>query len=133
MSSRVSAPVTMRLPFAPSSVPIARQQLRTWMTESGEPCEAVEDARVVVSELVANAIRHARPLPDGSILVRWSREEGGIRLSVTDGGGETRPRNVHASSTAVAGRGMAIVEVLARRWWAEDGSARSTVHALLNG
>ncbi len=133
MASSVSTVVTMRLPFAPASVSVARQRLRTWMLEVGERSESVEDARIVISELVANSVRHARPLADGSLLVSWNREgEGGIEVSVTDGGATTRPRNVHAAPTALAGRGIAIVDALSQRWWTEDTQSRSSVHALLH-
>ena len=132
MASTVSTPVTLRLPFAPSSVSVARQRLRAWMLEVGGSPEAIEDARIIISELVANAVRHARPLADGSLLVTWSLEGDGIQVSVTDGGATTRPRNVHAAPTALAGRGMAIVDALAEQWWTEDTQSRSTVHAHLS-
>ena len=131
-SSSVRAPVTMRLPFTPSSVSVARQRLKTWMTEHGGSGEAVEDARVIISELVANSIRHATPLPDGQIHVTWTLEPRGIDLSVTDGGSTTRPHKVNAPSSALAGRGMAIVETLALEWWSERTGSRTTVHALLD-
>jgi two-component sensor histidine kinase len=86
---------------------------------------------VIISELVANSVRHAEPLADGSIVVTWCDEGGRVQLSVTDGGSGTRPRNVKASSSAVSGRGMAIVEILALRWWSERTASRSTVHAQL--
>lgn len=130
-SSRVDAPITMRLPFSASAVSVARQRLKTWLTDHGEAQEVVEDARLVMSELVANAVRHARPLSDGSILVSWAPDGDGVHLSVTDGGGQTRPHSVHAAPSALTGRGMAIVDVLSRRWWTEQTSCRSTVHALL--
>lgn len=130
-SSSVRAPITMRLPFTPSSVSVARQRLKTWMTEIGGSGETVEDARVVISELVANSVRHARPLADGQIHVSWALESRGLQLSVTDGGSGTRPRTVHAPSSALAGRGMAIVEVLCQEWWTERTGSRQTVHALL--
>lgn len=131
-SSSVRAPFTMRLPFTPASVSVARQRLKTWMCENGGTGEAVEDARVIVSELVANSIRHASPLSDGQIHVSWVLEPRGIDLSVTDGGSSTRPRKVNAPSSALAGRGMAIVEVLAQEWWSERTGSRTTVHALLH-
>jgi anti-sigma regulatory factor (Ser/Thr protein kinase) len=121
----------MRLPFAPSSVSVARQRLKGFMGDLGGTCERVEDARVVISELVANSVRHARPLPDGNLLVAWSLAEQGLEVSVTDGGSDTRPHSVAASSSATAGRGMAIVDVLAPDWWVETGESRSTVHATL--
>ena len=130
-SSSVHAPTTLRLPFSATSVSVARQRLRAFMSEHGGDTECIEDARVIISELVANSVRHAQPLPDGSILVAWTVGPDGIELSVTDGGSGTRPRNVHAPSSALAGRGMAIVEVLSLRWWSERSGSRSSVHALL--
>jgi serine/threonine-protein kinase RsbW len=127
----VRAPFTMRLPFAASSVSVARQQLKQWMSDNGGSGEGIEDARVVVSELVANAVRHARPLADGSIMVSWSVQPRGLELAVTDGGAGTRPRAVHAPTSALAGRGMTIVGVLALEWWTERTSSRSTVFALI--
>ena len=131
-SSSVRAPIAMRLPFAPASVSVARQRLKTWMCENGGTGEAVEDARVIISELVANSIRHASPLADGQIHVTWVLEPRGIDLSVTDGGSSTRPHKVNAPSSALAGRGMAIVETLAQAWWSERTGSRTTVHALLH-
>lgn len=131
-SSAVRAPMTMRLPFTPSSASVARARLRRWMSDIGGSGESIEDARVVISELVGNSVRHARPLADGSVLVTWTLDDGTVRVSVTDGGGGTRPRNVHAPSSALAGRGMAIVDVLAEDWWTERTDSRSTVHATLH-
>jgi serine/threonine-protein kinase RsbW len=131
-SMSVPVPSTMRLPFAPLSVSVARQRLKTFMNEAGGSGEAVEDARVVISELVANSVRHARPLSDGQIHVSWVLEDRGLQLSVTDGGSGTRPRTVNAPSSALAGRGMAIVGILSQDWWTERTSSRSTVHALLH-
>lgn len=125
------APVTVRVPFAASSVPEARHQLRRWMREHGCSRDAVEDARVVISELVANSIRHAQPLADGTILISWRLEGDELRLSVTDGGSSSRPRAVHPPASALSGRGMAIVETLARDWWFEHTDTRATIHAVL--
>lgn len=125
-------PVQLRVPFAASSVLVARQELRQWMAESGSSGERVEDARVIVSELIANAIRHAQPLADGTILVAWHAEGSELEITVTDGGGPTRPRTVRAPSFALAGRGMAIVDTLSSSWWCERSRARSTVHARLS-
>ncbi len=130
-SSAVRAPITMRIPCAPSSVSVVRQRLRDWMGQNAAAPEVIEDARVVVSELVANSVRHAQPLDDGQILVTWALEPRGLQLSVTDGGGSTSPRAVQAAPSALSGRGMAIVDVLSLEWWAERTAARATVHAIL--
>lgn len=125
------APVTMRLPFAAASVTVARRQLRTWMRTNGFGREAIEDGRVVISELVANSVRHAEPLSDGTILITWCLENGNLRVSVTDGGSASRPHTVNAPSSALSGRGMAIVEALAVDWWSERTRSRSTINARL--
>ena len=122
----------MRVPFAASSVAVARQRLKDWLAERGSPREIVDDARLVISELVGNCVRHAQPLPDGTILISWCLERRGLQLSVTDGGSGTRPRKVHAGSSALAGRGMAIVDTIALTWWSEKTQSRSTVHAILD-
>jgi serine/threonine-protein kinase RsbW len=132
-SSSVRAPFTIRLPFNASSVSVARQRLKTFMSDAGGSRESVEDARMVVSELVANAVRHARPLADGGLLLTCTLEgDHEVQLSVTDGGSGTRPRHVQAPTSALAGRGMAIVDLLARDWWTERDDSRSTVHAVLD-
>lgn len=125
------APVTRRVPFAASSVSLARTELRAWMRDEGFSRESIEDGRLVISELVGNSVRHAQPLSDGTILVTWCRDKGGLRVSVTDGGSTSRPRKLSAPASAVSGRGMAIVEALAKDWWAERTRTRSTIHALL--
>jgi serine/threonine-protein kinase RsbW len=125
------APVTLRVPFAASSVSVARQQLKGWMAEDGCAAEDIDDARLVISELVANSIRHAQPLPDGNILVHWEAQPDGLEITVTDGGSGTRPRKVNAPSSALAGRGMAIVDSLALAWWADRSGTRASVHAIL--
>ncbi len=125
------ATVSVRVPFAASSVALTRRQLKSWLSEQGFPRERIEDARVVVSELVGNSVRHAEPLPDGTILVSWVADDSGLRLSVTDGGSAGRPMRVNASSSALGGRGMSIVDMLAVSWWAEQNRSRSTVHAVL--
>lgn len=123
--------MTVRVPFAASSVASARQQLKTWMREQGFNRDTIEDGRVVISELVGNSVRHAEPLSDGTILITWCREGEGVRLSVTDGGSTSKPRTVKAPASALSGRGMAIVEALAADWWSEQTRNRSTIHALL--
>lgn len=126
------APVIVRVPFTASSVAVARKQLKRWMADQGSSRSRIEDARVIVSELLGNSVRHSRPLSDGTLLIAWSVEPRGFRLSVTDGGGTSRPHMLNASPSATAGRGMAIVDSLAISWWAEQTSSRTTVHAVLS-
>ncbi len=79
------------------------------------------DAVTVVSELVGNASRHARPLHGGVIEVRWSASPGRVELWVTDGGSVEVPRLRAADADAVNGRGLQIVAGLAARWGVDAG------------
>jgi len=132
MATSVEVTTTMRLPCVPASVSAARRGLQEWLRGLGGSPESIEDARVVISELVANSVRHARPLSDGSIVVAWHARGDVVELCVTDGGSDTRPRNVRASSSAADGRGMAIIDVLTDDWWIDRTASRSTVHALMS-
>ena len=126
-----NSPMAIDLPFAAESAAIARQQLVEWMRLLETRQERRDDARLVVSELVGNAVRHARPLADGTMQVSWDNGPTGLDIAVTDGGARTSPERVDASLSDLAGRGLAIVETLADRWWVESTRSRTTVHALL--
>ena len=119
------------LPYAPSSVATARWQLATDLREAGTVAAAIGDAALVLSELLSNAIRHARPLPGRTIRVAWALSDGSLRVSVSDGGSPTRPRAGHPSPSSLGGRGLAIVEHLASTWGIRAGDGEITVWAVL--
>ena len=124
-------PMALTLPFSAESAAVARQELVDWMHSLNARDEARDDARLVVSELVGNAIRHARPLADGTMHVAWGAGPTGLDIAVSDGGALTTPEKVDAGVSDLAGRGLAIVETLAARWWVESSRSRTTVHAVL--
>lgn len=129
-ASHLSDAMGMDLPFAAESARIARQRLSEWLDHVGRDNQR-DDARLVISELVGNAVRHARPLSDGTMRVSWNQTDSGIDIAVTDGGALTTPERVDAGVSDLAGRGLAIVESLACRWWVESTRSRTTVHAVL--
>lgn len=121
--------VVVTLPFRASSVRSVRTRLTGDLSRARVPEQSLEDARMVLSELVGNAVRHAQPLDSGRLLVTWSVERDAVVVSVTDGGSASAPRVAHSADDAVGGRGMAIVESLARRWFVRRGAESSTVTA----
>lgn len=129
-ASHLSDAMGMDLPFSAESAHIARQRLSEWLDHVGRD-EQRQDARLVVSELVGNSVRHARPLADGTMRVSWNQTDSGVDIAVTDGGALTTPERVEAGVSDLAGRGLAIVETLATRWWVESTRSRTTVHAVL--
>ena len=104
------------LPFAASSVGVARRHLVSDLIEAGVCASAVTDAALVISELLSNALRHARPLPGAGIRVAWELDPDSVRVSVSDGGGPTRPEPGQLTPTTTGGRGLRIVARLSRRW-----------------
>jgi serine/threonine-protein kinase RsbW len=121
----------MNVPFSAESAGTVRRALVSWLTHQGASSSAIQDARLVATELVANSIRHATPLGNDSVLVRWRRQDDDLVLSVCDGGGATEPRLVTADYDAERGRGLAIVEALSLRWWAEHSRRVNMVHVLI--
>jgi anti-sigma regulatory factor (Ser/Thr protein kinase) len=130
-ATEVSPSSVVLLPWAPSSVATARWQLSTDLQEAGLLAAAIGDAALVLSELLSNAIRHARPLPGALVQVSWALSDGSLTVSVRDGGGPTRPHAVQPTPSALGGRGLAIVECLARTWGVQDTTGGVTVWAIL--
>jgi serine/threonine-protein kinase RsbW len=131
MSAPLQGPVSMSMPFAPESASRVRAALASWLDHRGSAPEVVDEARLVATELVGNAVRHARPLANGTVLVRWQEEDSTLVLSVCDGGGPTDPEPVDAAPYDVSGRGLKIVDALSSRWWVERNSQLHAVHVRL--
>ena len=89
------------------------------------------DAGLVLSELVSNALRHATPLPGGTVKVSWDLSAEAVLIVVSDGGGESFPRVNEPASSALGGRGLSIVARLAQRWGVLREDAETSVWAEL--
>lgn len=118
MAQHVPASSTVAVPHGPAGVGAARRRMRADLLASGASEHVVDDAVLVLSELLSNACRHARPLSkDESVRACWHHDgDGELTISVTDGGGPTRPLPATPSISARGGRGLAIIGALARDW-----------------
>ena len=80
---------TLWLRHTPGSAAVARRRVLAAFGAAGVAGEPAQDAALIVSELVGNAVRHAAPLPSGQLAVHWSVDRHGYSVSVTDGGTST--------------------------------------------
>ncbi|MFJ2444378.1 ATP-binding protein [Streptomyces sp. NPDC087658] len=92
----------------------ARRTTATVLKQWSLPEVPAEDARLVVSELVSNAIIH------GSGDVRLRHDDRELRIRVTDD--STAPaRRRRAGAAGLGGRGLHLVACLSLRWGVADG------------
>lgn len=91
---------------------LLRAQLATWKVDA----EFAGTAELVLSELVTNAVRHARAPHGRDIGVRLARCGGTLRVEVADAGPAVELAARQAAEEDERGRGLAIVEALASRW-----------------
>ena len=119
------------LPCVPSSVAVARGRIAAELREAGLFPAAVADAALVTSELLSNAILHARPLPDSCIRVSWILMPTSVEVIISDGGSATRPRASRPSLSSIGGRGLGIVEHLCSSWGVRADERGTTVWAVL--
>ena len=112
------------LPFAASSVGVARRRLVSDLIAADVYDSAVCDVALVISELFSNALRHAAPLPGSKIRVAWRIDPANVQVSVSDGGGPTVPELGEPTQGATGGRGLRIVEKLSSRWGTSTGDGR---------
>jgi anti-sigma regulatory factor (Ser/Thr protein kinase) len=79
-----------------------------------------DDARLVASELVTNAVLHSECAPDDLIEVRARRGPDHLLISVHDSGeANLAPEPKLKADTVHGGRGLRVVQQIARRWGAE--------------
>ena len=117
------------LPFAASSVGVARRRLVSDLIAAGIYDSVVCDVALVLSELFSNALRHAAPLPGARIGVAWRIDDDNVEVSVSDGGGPTLPELGEPTQSTTGGRGLRIVEKISRRWGTSRGEQGMTVWA----
>jgi anti-sigma regulatory factor (Ser/Thr protein kinase) len=90
---------------------------------AGFPPGRQSDVRLLVSELVTNAVRHAELRPDDLIRLIVDAGDSRLRVEVHDPGGGFVPTEPVPDPARVSGWGLYLVAELADRWGVEsDGS-----------
>ena len=110
------------VPNRPDSTPAARaflmRLLRGWGLEEG----IINDASLLTTELVSNAVRHG----DGAVKLRVEVDNGVVEVRVHDDG--VKPPSVnHADPSSLGGRGLWIVEAVADQWGSDNDNPGKSV------
>ena len=117
------------VPHERAGVRLARHAFADRLEVDGVRPEERDDAMLVLSELVSNAVKHAAPLPSGEIRVRWTVLDDLLHMEITDGGAGTRPHASVAALSALGGRGLDIVRTVSTQWGVTVGEGSVTVWA----
>jgi len=100
---------TFVLDRVPEAARSARRGLDSWLSE--QRCESRDNALLVVSELVTNAVVHGR----GDLLVVMVYTDDRLRLEVHDGS-SSPPLQRDSRSAGPGGYGLNIVDRLCEEW-----------------
>ena len=114
----VNQQATLELVPALRAPRAARAFVAETLTAWNVQADKVEEAQLVVSELVTNAVLHAADSATISLDLRLI--DGAVRVLVSDGGpGEPERRPHPDPRTGQTGRGVWLVDAFAERWGTE--------------
>ncbi|MFJ5829500.1 ATP-binding protein [Streptomyces sp. NPDC093089] len=124
-------PVTLHVPLSPGAQAAghARRTAARMLTLEPAlcPCPVAEDLVLIVSELVTNAVTHAR----GPYALTVSMEEGRIGIAVSDGSADLPARPDAAEGIAESGHGLKIVRALGADLFVSPSDSGKQVIAVL--
>ena len=107
----------VNLPHTVQAPGIARRSLAEWLAPAVDADE-LDTARLLVSELVTNAVVHGR----GEITLRATLDEDRLLVEVIDEGGGFELTVRQQDFASIGGRGLAIVDAEASRWGLHEGT-----------
>jgi serine/threonine-protein kinase RsbW len=114
--------ILMSLPAAPSAATTARLEITRGLSQRVAG-GLLEDVRLLLTELITNALRHAGMTPDDEIAVKAELSEGTVRIEVRDPGRDG-PVKVRQPGPRGGGYGLLLVDSLTDQWGVErrDGN-----------
>jgi len=119
-SSDVAAEAVV--PNRPDSTPAARVFLSRLLDGWGVPDHVIEDASLLASELLSNAVRHGA----GSVTLRVEVDHGVVQVRVHDDDPGV-PAVRESDPASVDGRGLFIVQYVADQWGSDPDDPGKTV------
>jgi anti-sigma regulatory factor (Ser/Thr protein kinase) len=117
-----SAAAEAIVPSRPDSTPAARAFLSGLLSGWGLPDEVIDDASLLTTELVSNAIRHGT----GTVTLQVEVDQDVVQVRVHDEAGEL-PEVKVTDATSLGGRGLFIVQCVADEWGADEANPGKTV------
>jgi anti-sigma regulatory factor (Ser/Thr protein kinase) len=106
----------------------ARAAVTAWLVHQPHHRALLEDALLLVSELVTNCVRHARITTDDPLRLTGSRDTTTLRLEVRDNGtGGTVARRTPKRDGAVGGFALDLVARLSSAWGSDRDAHGTTV------
>lgn len=119
MQAAVAAPFEVRLARHRRSPGVARRHLRDFLGQVPDGTGLLGNGELVIGELVANAVVHARVSPGREIAVRLEMVHGHLRIEVHDASNEKPAIRRSTGPDDVSGRGLRLVEQLSSEWGCE--------------
>lgn len=110
-------PLHMAISREAQSPGLARRALRDWCPADID-ADLLDDAELLVSELVTNALRHGR----GGVELHAALDDNRLFVEVVDEGTGFERTLRRSEFDQVGGWGLEIVEELASRWGVHEGT-----------
>lgn len=117
-------PVLLKLPNKPEATEAARRALATLRAEI--PTEVFRNAMLLVTELIANVVRHSGQDDDGWVELEATVRPQKLEVAVRDGGKGFRPV-IEPSVDRGGGFGLYMVDAMAERWGVRCSPGRNEV------
>jgi len=99
----------------PASIAAVRRELAFELDLHDVHPDIIDDAALVLTEILGNAIRHCAPVTSGELDVSWAVRDDSVSVSVEDPCDQL-PTLRCAPPDAPSGRGLAIVQALSTDW-----------------
>lgn len=107
-----------KVPSRVDSVPAARAFLTTLLKGWSVEESVIEDAALLTTELMANALEHGQ----GLLSMGVELDDGVLHVGVQDRTDNEQPKVLPLDETSAGGRGMWIVNVMSRDWGTDAGN-----------
>jgi anti-sigma regulatory factor (Ser/Thr protein kinase) len=105
----------------------ARAELMAWLEPNSSDAGLIDDARLLVSELVTNCVRHARTTSRRPLRVTASLWPAALRLAVHDDGTDGTVARRAPGSDGDGGFGLDLVARISSAWGVERDAHGTTV------